>query len=222
MSLFLLVLFGSLASAQEAVKIDDIEYVNCEHQRSVVDNLLTTLEHNSGADGVILIHGTEGDPVFPYKLRESILTHLNLRSRSGMATADKVELVLGENATKAGFELWKVPDGATKIFAGRSWDHKLPRLNRPLFVYNDNRTDAIGCGEYIPTSEFYSNFLLASDLLGRVIIKDSSYSNYKKRRKAITEELVKKYRVPQKNLEFAFMESEESDAEYWLMPKSSK
>lgn len=217
--LFLLGLFSSFAAAQDVVKIDDVEYVNCEHQRSVLDNLLTMLEHDPDSGGLIVIHGTDADPIFPYKQRESILTHLNFRSRSGMATADKVELVFGKNTSKLSLELWRIFDGGAKEFVSRPWDHKLPQLKQPLFVYNDRQIDAIGCGEYIPTLEFYSNFLLANDLAGRVIIKDGSYSNYKKRRKAIAEDLVRKYKVPQKNIEFAFMESQESDAEYWLMPK---
>jgi hypothetical protein len=215
------VIISSTAYGQDsATKIDEVNYVNCEHQRSVIDNLLIVLKNSPDSNGLIIIHGTAVDPVFPYRQRQTISDHLKFRSKLGMSAANKVDVVLGENSERPNLELWKLPDEAMTEFVSRPWDHKLPQLKQPLLVQKETWSDAIGCDEYSPTLKFYSEFLIANEgLLGRIVIKDNSLPNYEKRKKAIIAEFVKKYKVRQEDLEFSFSKSDEKDVEYWYLTR---
>ena len=92
---------SSIAYGQDsATKLDEVKYVNCEHQRSVIDNFLTVIKNSPDSNGVIIIHGSENNPVFPYKQKLTILNHLEFRSRDKWFDPDRIELILGESKTE--------------------------------------------------------------------------------------------------------------------------
>ncbi len=188
----------SIVNAQNdsAVKIDEIAYVNYEYQRSVIDILLIVLKNSPDTNGVIIIHGPDNDPIFPYRQKNIISDHIKLRSLKNWFDPGRIELIQGESKTEPTLELWKVPKNNGTNFNRLPWDHKLRDLKEPLLIQREIWTDDIGLGEYPPGLKFYSEFLLANKrLLGSIIIKDKTPSKYKKVKARITKELVKKYRI---------------------------
>src|SRR5690606_12276622 len=136
--LFLVTACSSFAASQEAVKIDDVvKYIGYEYELGVLDILLVTMQNNPSSRGVIVLHGTECDPIFPYRHKKMVLNHLAFRSAGGMAMTDKVEIVLGVNEKERRMELWMIPEGSEKSFDGKPWDFRLPKLKRPLLVHDD-------------------------------------------------------------------------------------
>ncbi len=221
--MFIVIVSSTAYGQDSAIKIDEVNYVNCEHQRSVIDILLIVLKNSPDSNGVIVIHGSDDNPVFSYKQKLTISNHIEFRSVNNWLDPNRIELILGESKPEPTLELWKVPKNGQADLDGHPWDHKLPDLKVPLLIHQETWTDGIGCGQYIPTMKFYSEFLLANEwLVLRIVIKDQTLSKYKKVKARITKELVKKYVVENNRLEFEFVQNEDPDVEYWYLKKISK
>lgn len=183
----------------------------CEYGMGTVDILLSELQQDMTANGVIVLHGTSEDPLFPYMERKTILNHLRFRRFDER----RIVFSLGAPEPKTSTELWKVPTDRVAKFEGKPWDLSLSDLQKPVLVYSEEWTVAIGC-EFVFSHEFYAQFLDKNpDLVGRIIIQDRSKGKYQKARARIEKEMIKKSKIHPGRLEFVFRPNEVSNVEYW-------
>lgn len=210
-----LFLFVMITEAQ-AVKVDEFEENGCEDERSRVDNLLVELNESPSSKGVIVFHPAYHDPILAYKQKSSITAHLKFR----MFEADRVIFVLGKSEPNFRTELWKVSQNELSQFSGAVWDFKLTELTYPVIVNAESWFHGANCGFYASDLKFYSEFLNAnSNLLGRVIIRERSVGRFRTIRTRIVKELTTKFRVSNSKLEFAFIQDDSADIEYWYIPR---
>lgn len=211
-----LFLFATITEAQ-AVKVDEFEEIGCEDERSRVDNLLFELNESTSLRGVIIIHAGYHNPIRAYKQKSAITDHLKFRKFN----TEKIIFVFGKSEPRFRTELWKVRENGLASFLRVAWDFKLTGLTNPVIAYAESWIDGNNCGFYASDLKFYSEFLNAnSDLSGRVIIRDKSLGRFKTIKARITKELTTKFKVSSSRLEFAFIQNDSPDIEYWYIPEN--
>ncbi|MBX3290035.1 MAG: hypothetical protein KF855_11895 [Acidobacteria bacterium] len=222
---FILVFFVTFSmnvpstDGQEKIKgkfIDEILDINCDRQRSQIDNFILRLGESPDSKGVIVIHGENSDPIIAYRQKMTIMNHLKIRRFN----TDRILIFLGKNEPRLRTELWEATESELDGFSliAREWDFKVRDFKQPILSSAESWTDGIGCS-YIFDLEFYSKFLFANkNLIGRVIIRDESIRKFNSVRTKLTKDLLEKYRVSQNQLEFGFIQSKTSDIEYWFIP----
>lgn len=215
--IFLLFVAGIGINAQ-AVKVDELDGTSCELQRSLVDVLLAELTQSPASKGVIVIHGEHHDPITAYMQRSTIADHLRLRKFD----TNRIVFVRGKSEPGFRAELWKAADNDLDSFTRLPWNLKLTELNRPILVYAESWIQGANCGFWASDLTFYSEFLTANpDLLGRVIIRDRSVGRFNKVRTRIIKELATKFKIAKSRLEFAYIQSDSPDIEYWYIPRNT-
>ncbi len=216
--IFFFLLISGMSVFAQSEKVHEFEGTNCESQRADIDVLLKELESSPSAKGVIVFQGEYKDPVTAYTQRETISNHLRFRKFN----IDRIVFVLGKSERVFRTELWKTTDIELDRFTGVAWDFTLKEITVPVLVHAESWINGIGCGLYLPDLRFYSKFLIANkSLSGRVIIRDRSITKFNKIKTKIIGELVTKFKVPKNNLEFAYIEDEWPDIEYWYFPSNT-
>lgn len=205
-------------TASGTEKVAEFVDINCESQRGEVDGLLLQMKDYPHAKGVIKIHGQHHDPVTPYQQKETIKNHLGFRQFD----LGRFKFVLGDSEARFRTELWKTTADGLAGFDGRPWDYSIEGLRDPLMIDADSWVDGLGCGWFKPDLAFYSKFLKANDsLLGRLVIRDSSHRKFNSRKEELIKKLARDHSIRAERLEFAFIQSENPDTEYWLCPRGS-
>lgn len=207
----------SVPHAQEksnANQIDEFYDLNCEAQRSRVDLLLKELRDSPESKGIVVIHIGKYDPIAAYKQKSIITNHLKFRRFD----SSRITFVRGKTEPRLRTELWKVATDEVDRFKGEPWNFDLTNLESSALVHSDSWIDGIGCG-FAFSLRFFAEFLANNDhLVGRITVRDKSIGNYNRRKLKIANELVSTFKIPAKQLEFAFVQSDWSDVEYWYLP----
>ena len=207
--------FVGVAAAQEPVM--DLKYTEpfCEYGRSSIDILLSELIKEPTQKGVIVLHPSMSDPVGPYKERDTIQNLLKFRRFD----EKRIEILLGDPEIRPSTELWRVPTSKPHDLKGRPWDLSVADLSEPLLVHRKVWIDGIGCGLFEFSYEFFADVLKRNEeVAGRVIVRAATNASFEVSKRRILRELVGKYKVGLKRLEFAFVKDKNSDVEYWLLP----
>ena len=187
----------------------------CEYGRSSIDILLSELVKEPAMKGVIVLHPSMSDPLGPYKERVTIQNHLKFRRFD----QKRIEVLLGDAELEPSTELWRVPVSKPHGLQARSWDLSVSDLNEPLLVHRKVWIDGIGCGLFEFDHEFFADVLKRNDqVVGRVVVRARTNASFEVSKRRILRELVGKYKVGQKRLEFAFVKDKNDDVEYWLLP----
>lgn len=195
----------------DATLIDRLTGVNCEMHRAQIDNLLIELSDSPDLTGVFIVYTSKQTRVRGELQKSMILNHLRFR----LFDSDRVVFRLGKSDTELFTELWTVPREQLTTLKGTEWNLKIDDLSESILIHADSWVDGIGCS-YTFDLRFFSDFLLANgDIIGRVIIRDRTTRSFNNHKRRITKELAK-FGVENK-IEFAFIEDEWPDIEYWYI-----
>lgn len=209
----LLLVSGILADSQVTYSqkqlVNEYYGMNCESGNSIVDAFLVEL--NKDAGGLIIIQPERGDIFGAYKQRSVISNHLLFRRFDGK----RIKFGLGESGVRLKTELWAVPTGEIR---NDLWDFSVPEKIKPVLFHSEDQGDGIGCS-YVFSLKFYSDFLNAnSNLIGRIVIHDRSVQNFERKRARLQNELLNEMKVSKAKVEFAYIQSEVINIEYWYLP----
>ena len=188
----------------------------CEYGRGSIDLFLSDLLKDEKAKGVIVLHPSISDPLWPYKEKGTIENHLAFRRFD----AKRVEILLGEPELVSSTEQWLLAQDATGGFKTLPWDMSMANLKQPLMVHSKTWVDGIGCGLFEFNHAFFADILRKNpSFVGRVVIRENSAAKFEAAKERVLQDLVgRRNKVPPGQLEVAFLKYAGSDVEYWLLP----
>lgn len=205
-------------SSVEAEPFDSVSGFNCESQRSNLDYFLAEISKIKNDRGLIRIYGTTAAPVMPYLQKMTIINHLKFRN------FDLNRIIFEQGESSDGFrtDLLIVSGAYEPQNAINSWNFELDDVRNPILVHSEAFEDQMGCGLYQFDLDFYSKFLLVNkELKGRILILSPTFSQYKRKKAKIADNLLNKLKIPRSQIEFGFVESEKENVEYWFVPQLS-
>jgi len=202
----------------KAVLIDDFSDQGYDQIRGRIDNLLVEIRKNSNSKGSIVIYGSKKFPLNKYFHEIQIKKHIEYRNFD----MSRIVFLHGEDGNDGKYvrtQLWLIPSGADfPLFSEGDWNYKLPETTKPFIFHRNSWIYEVGFETF--SLEFYSKFLKAdSSLNSNLVVYEKSFGDYHLAVNKLRKDLVNKYGVRPKQLNFFFTKSNKSDVEFWFVPR---
>lgn len=176
-----------------------------------MDYFYSELANDPESHGYIIIYGKDDDTAG--KLTYELWINGSIHFRG--FDPNRVNKIRGAEAEKLNIQFWKVPAGAEKpTFEEGKWNFSFPPNTKP-YVFHDSYSDQI-CS-YTSFEKVYAEYLNANpEAKGHIVIYEESRIKYLKKKKE-SQKLLSE--IPQNRLRFFYVKGEDSNVEYWLVPK---
>ncbi len=231
--IFVVLFFNfSICFGQEKTKAVLVEKMSgatsgCEEHQGKVESLYGRLLEDPDALGYIIIYGDKNDAYRKYYEEDRIKQIFRLRWYS----LDRVTILRGGDLNTNQTEFWVAPKGADgPDYEQGIWDFKLPAQPKSLLVREFQTVDFDYPCYRQPSTNLYTQFLLANPHLeGQIIIYDDSIGNFRRKVKELTKTLADDFKILKNRLKFINKKSKYHKSvgkyqaeEYWLAPKTKK
>lgn len=229
--LFLL-LFSKGVLSQEFSKttlFDELENIFCtEHNRSVIDNFLVTLQNNPNSEGYIIGYADSAIPGRFLKYYKTFQWHIGYRN----FPVERIKFLRGENRDKMTFQFWIVPKGekppqpsveytSSKIVNKTLFDKSFIREIEKNEVFFGGEDEPCDWG--LKLEDFANSLENDSDLTGYLVTysdKEKSQRFVDNASKLTAKLITSKYNIVQNRLKMIYGGvREEREMELWLVPK---
>lgn len=206
-----------IISSQEvsnAVLVDEFENISCDDFLARIDNFYIELSNDPSAQGYVVVYGDNS------YLRKKLTYELWLNGAIKFRNFDesRITKVRESESGSLKVKLWKVSAGAKKpVFEQTKWNFVFSESAKP-FIFYDYFSDQI-CSR-VSFEKVFAEFLKANrDAHGHIVIYEKSAKDFSEMRNKILDLIPE---IPKNQLKFFHVKRNESNVEFWLVPRKKK